>query len=408
MGEFCCYLCFVHFDDSKLACDHLRKEHKIKEKVNSLRCIVDPNCPKTFQTFNGLKKHIKKCHVSVNECIENELTNSFIENNWLREDTGASTSISNAITIEYDGEEIESLPEIIDCKVGEERLGYVRNFAISIENLAIPQKVKDHIFDLTKELLEKTCNFNNASIKENIEVYDDNILEVLSVAHNEVVNEISNYDTVYKRNKFHAENQLYVKPEERAIGTHWETKRNRVTKKKYPVHVQSEVQFIPITKTLESLFRRETVKKLYFTYNAESNGTKHTCAADKYIDFCCGRIHKNNSLFISHPESLQIQIFNDGFEICDAVKSKSNVHSQVAFYFAIRNMPAEHAFNLDNIYLVALCNANDLRSQQTDYNNIWRMIVDDLAVLETTGINIGSENKLKGNYLSLFFLLRGV
>lgn len=142
------------------------------------------------------------------------------------------------------------------------------------------------------------------------------------------------------------------------------------------------------------MFRQKEFKKLYFDYNTEPIRSKHVCTEDNFGDFCCGQ---NNRLFKNHPESVQIQIFNDGFEMCHALKSKTGLHSQVAFYFAIRNLPHELAFNLDNIHLVVLCNALDLKQEETDYNNIWKLIVDDLLCLEETGIDIGDGVLLKGN-----------
>lgn len=154
---------------------------------------------------------------------------------------------------------------------------------------------------------------------------------------------------------------------------------------------------MPITETLKTLMRQEHSKKLYLDYNAERTGSKHTCTEANFKDFCCGHVYKNNRLFKEHPESIQIQLFNDGFEMCESLKSKSGLHSQVAFYFTIRNLPHELAFNLDNIHLVALCNALDLKQQETDYNNIWKLIVDDLSCLEKTGIDIDEGVKLRGN-----------
>lgn len=151
---------------------------------------------------------------------------------------------------------------------------------------------------------------------------------------------------------------------------------------------------MPITETLKSLFRQKHFKKLYCDFNTISGGNKHECIPGNYKDFCCGEV-----LFENHPDSLQIQIFTDGFEMCDPLKSKTNLHSQVVFYFTIRNLPQELAFNSSNIHLVVLCNANDLKTPQTDYNNIWKLIVDDISPLETTGIDIGEGLKLKGIYI---------
>lgn len=272
----------------------------------------------------------------------------------------------------------------------------IESFASKVGNFPAAQTVKDSVFELAENLLKDVYEFNCASVSHVNNVPDHHISDVLSVAQYDVLNEIRKYNTAYKRNKLCEENEYYVKPEEKAIGTHWETRRDRQTKKSYPVHAQSILQYVPITKTLKSLFRQKHFKKLYLDYNAESTGKKHKCTPGNYKDFCCGHVYKNNSLFNNNPESIQLQIFNDGFEMCDALKSKSNLHSQVAFYFTIRNMPLELAFNLDNIHLVVLCNANDLKSERTDYNNIWKLIVDDLLDLEHTGIDIGDGMKLKG------------
>lgn len=279
----------------------------------------------------------------------------------------------------------------------------VLSFANQIEGLETTQKVKNCIYSLLTDVLTESHAYESSLMKNTAEASRE-IFEVLEVAHDAVLNEIQKYDSVYKRNKICEKNDLYVKPEEKAIGTHWEMKRGTGLKQIYPLHVQSIFQYVPITNTLKSLFLRDEFKKLYFDYNDTLTGNRHTCSEGNFKDFCCGHVYKNNDLFRIHPESIQIQLFTDGFEMCDALKSKANLHSQVSFYFAIRNLPHELAFNLSNIHLVALCNANDLKSEQVDYNNIWKIIVDDLMVLESTGIEIGEGVKLKGNFCSESFV----
>lgn len=60
----------------------------------------------------------------------------------------------------------------------------------------------------------------------------------------------------------------------------------------------------------------------------------------------------------------------------------------MAIYFAIRNLPHEHAYNLNNIHLVALAHANDLKNKHTDYNNLWDEIVKNVTKTEQTGVVI--------------------
>lgn len=120
------------------------------------------------------------------------------------------------------------------------------------------------------------------------------------------------------------------------------------------------------------------------------------CEDDVYMDFCCGSVFKSNELFRKHPNSIQIQLFFDGFEICDPLKSRSNKYNQLGVYFTIRNLPPQFAYCLSNIHTVALVNESDLKKSETDYTNIFEVIVRDVQVLETTGIDINPNLNLKG------------
>lgn len=61
-----------------------------------------------------------------------------------------------------------------------------------------------------------------------------------------------------------------------------------------------------------------------------------------------------------------------------------------------------HFWVPNNIYLICLCNSNDLKSKETDFNNIWSLIVEDIGYLENVGIDIGNNVNVKGtlSYLS--------
>lgn len=51
---------------------------------------------------------------------------------------------------------------------------------------------------------------------------------------------------------------------------------------------------------------------------------------------------------------------------------------------------------LSNIYLIALINADDLHTEYTDFNNVWFNVVNEIKVLEESGIQINHELNLKG------------
>lgn len=136
------------------------------------------------------------------------------------------------------------------------------------------------------------------------------------------------------------------------------------------------------------------MKEIYFSYNDEK---KHSCQQNIYEDFCCSAMFKRNKLFVEHPNSLQLQIFIDSFEVCDPLKTKANKHTQIGIYFAIRNMPPELAYNQENIHLIALCNVNNLKPSHVDYNDLWERIVQEIRVLETSGITLDNGDILRGS-----------
>lgn len=412
MEKWKCFLCFSEFIELERVIEHLKKEHGLIQKVNEIKCIANnATCKKTFQTWSGFKKHIQTCRKSRNiqDYINND--NSSVVNTFLYGEvdvqnvTVPSGKIPIIIHSDHSGDKTEHTSDDTTDDEDDETsdlygrmMTSVQHCAEKIEILGVTEIVKNSIYSLIEDLLTQNYTFNYHSMKKNIKP-DNYVFEVLEIAHDEVLNEVRKYNTAHKRNKIIEVNELFVKPENRAIGTHWETKRNFKSEIINPLHKQSSFQYVPITKTLKSLFLRPDFQQLYFDYNDVSIGSKHKCAEGLYKDFCCGHVHKNNNLFRDHPEAIQIQLFTDGFEVCDPLKTKANLHSQVSFYFAIRNLPPEHAFNLKNLHLVALANADYLKSDQTDYNNIWEIIVDDLAILENTGIEIIDGYKLKGKFI---------
>lgn len=76
MSVYKCYKCDIKFNETKNVIDHLKKVHKIKEKVMQIKCVNNFDthvCSQTFLTFDGLRKHLKKCDSDskkVNEMVK--------------------------------------------------------------------------------------------------------------------------------------------------------------------------------------------------------------------------------------------------------------------------------------------------------------------------------------------------
>lgn len=160
-----------------------------------------------------------------------------------------------------------------------------------------------------------------------------------------------------------------------------------------PQRIQSTLQFIPLTDTIKSRFQDRRFKE---TYIQQNSNRKHLCQNGRYSAFCCGQAYKRNQLYQSYPESLQIRISNDDFEICNPLQPRAGLHKVCAVYFTVLNMPSEFLSKLSNIHLVCLCTADDLKTRQTDFNDIWRLIVSDMKSLEIDGLEIDDNLVVRG------------
>lgn len=61
--KFKCFDCGELFAENSQITTHLKQIHKYKDKSDSLKCFVNKTdqCPNTFQSFNNLQRHVRKC-----------------------------------------------------------------------------------------------------------------------------------------------------------------------------------------------------------------------------------------------------------------------------------------------------------------------------------------------------------
>lgn len=319
----------------------------------------------------------------LSESIEtaNSLDGTFVFEETSNEDRIDSKILSSSIAFDEPDQTNEAVSN--DCSK------FVINFVKGIGQLDLTEKATSTIFQLTQVLLKDVEQFCEQFIRNR----KCDATESLDVAVELILSKLKRHNSTHKRNVFVEKQKEYVEPTQLRIGTHWEFKRDKATRNVMPTQAQSSYSYISPLDTVKSIFAREHVYNEYIEYNTV---TKHTCEPNVYKDFCCGSTYKNIELFRDKPESLQLQLFIDGFEIASPLKTKTTIHSQVAIYMAIRNMPHRYAFNLNNIFLVCLVNENDLKKAEAGYNDVLQRIVADIQTLESSGINLNSGHNLKG------------
>lgn len=260
---------------------------------------------------------------------------------------------------------------------------------------------KNNIFDGCVELVSNSFNFARTLVEDK---NDMDTTFALKSSCDYISTQLLKSSSTYKREKVCKENIQYVAPITKAVGTRWEMRALPNTPTKYPQRVQNTLQYISITETIRKLFQREDFRKEYFEYNyTKSSPDAHVCKKGVFRGFCCGRLFQDIKLFKDFPESVQIQISSDDCEIASPLKSHASVYKISPVYFSIKNMPSKFLSKTSNIFLVAICYADDLKTKETDFNNIWRLIVNDISYMETIGIDVTEDLNIKGTLVSCVF-----
>lgn len=357
----------------------------------------NPSCTKKFGSYKSLRRHVQTCVQTKNDVI----TQTEIEKNA----TSALNVESSEFVIPHNDMKRSNINDESTHSIENETKSLDEFFDIFISNvikLNLTYAATDSIFSISEQLLQYTKSFILNELKKNSEMSSSDVVNLTIDCMAEKVHKVN---SAPKRDAMFQNDPRFVRPEEKSLGVHWEMKRNRNSKQMLPTQVQSKFQYVPITKTLISKFGQPTFKDLYVNYNfgqkysRSSVIRKHVCEPDRYRDFCCGSVFKANKLFSVEPKSIQIQLYIDGFNVTDPLKSSSRIHDQIGIYFTIRNLPPEHAYNLNNIHLVALCHTLDMKNKYADYNNLWDEIVKDVSKLENVGLCISKELPvLKGKH----------
>lgn len=272
---------------------------------------------------------------------------------------------------------------------------FLKRFANKIQSMFLTNDKTNQIFDLSIGLVEEFTRHCQDLLKNNR--YD--VSQVLDLALSSVRNKISENRSAYKRHKNLVKNDLFVEPKQMALGTHWEMVRSAYTNTTIPRLLQSKFHYVSILQKLRTLFEQKEFAEMYFEHNLGEK--RHRCEDGIYENFCCGSVFKNIELFRHQPEAIQIQIATDDFEICNPLGSKAGVHKMCPIYFTIKNVPSQYLSKLSNIHLVSLCRSDDLKTKETDFNDLWEHIVREISYLEVNGIEVGSGRNLKGSVVYL-------
>lgn len=312
-----------------------------------------------------------------------------LENNFRHIQTESDDEIS--INIESNKFNHEPERKSAMSKLFEDMDNFLRDRISEINRLGLSRKQSNTIFNLVLDITKRINDLNSQIFDGNTQL---GFKEVLNLSTNFVRDKLSSYNTTYKYKKEISSHPLFVPPVQKALGTRFEMKRCGDSKIAIPRVLQSTVEYVSIIQTIRTQFQRDDLLKAFLT---QIEHPDHQCTDGVYVDFCCGNLYKTSEFYQSTKYCLQIKVGTDDFEVCNPLQSHSGVHKMCAVYFSIENLPKKYLSRLDNIYLVALCHSDDLKSEQCDFNDIWRLVNEEIKVLENDGIKLECGITLNGS-----------
>lgn len=280
-------------------------------------------------------------------------------------------------------------------KAFEEAKETIKVLTSEITKLGLDGNKTDTVFEIIDGLVLLMKKMNTQLLEDDNEMND---VQVLDLTTDFIRARLSEFKNRYRRQKQNELSERYVPPQELALGLRWDLKRDHSNLIAIPKLVQCKFQFVSILRTLSMLFQNKKFENLYMEQTAN-----YATSDNVYDSFRSGSAFKENTLYSSHPESLQIQLSTDDVEICNPLGSKSTLHKICAFYMTIKNLPQKYLSKLENIYTVILCNTDDLKTEFTDINDVLRPIVREIQYLENEGIRTGSNRLIRGSLSSLSF-----
>lgn len=286
--------------------------------------------------------------------------------------------------------------------IGRPKLDFTTMDIFFVEHMAkiarmnITTAQKDHIIKLNSAMLSKIHCFH----KEIIGKYPKDAGQFSDDIFTNSITHLNKYNSQYKRQKLLKDSKRFVEPVELSSGFKLCMVNDKKSGKSIRSTVQCTFQYVSLLKTLSALFSDGSFEKIYFDFNQNDD---HNCMDGSFERFCCGEVFKRSNFFQTNPLAIQMKLFIDDFEPCAALKSRVGKHKTTGIYIQINNMPQKYLSRVDNIYLLALCDASDAKNEYTNVNNVIETIVSEVKQLELIGIKTKSGATLKGTLAYTMF-----
>jgi len=143
----------------------------------------------------------------------------------------------------------------------------------------------------------------------------------------------------------------------------------------------SKFFYISINETLTALFQNKNFSDNFFKSYMEDND----CIYQNITNGdCCSK----NEFLANNKYAIKLILYQDSFEICNPLGAFRKKHKVLGMYMTIANLPPWLRTSVDHIQLVALIYDKDVKKY--GFNNVFKVMVEDLKILETEGISVNN------------------
>lgn len=427
-----CYICSEILFSSKHYIRHLKLYHGLKdENKPKLRCGVSI-CLKVYSSFSGLRRHLKLYHASdkdpnVETVMIDDEVNDLIEDETVAGPSHAVEVHSNLVegallTVAGQSSQSTAGPSY---SINDDRL----DFYNEIEQINIEQLQERSCYTTPDEMLRETLPFDDSS-KKLVDEFMANIrnLNIPEIKIDSILKNVTNLTSnvaLSIKNSLDVTEQIIISPQLNFLATPF---KNHLSKFKRTQHLLE--MKTPIAEEISLSIRRDMRwcrGSQSYVFRPKTNSFMYTSII-KTLSFLCenkyflehmfnitdsianeirgprdGKRYKESELYSLEPFSFMIKLYCDEFETTNPIGSKTVVHKIFGIYFSILNLPLEINSKLENIFLLGLCIAIDLKKEEL-FDKIFKCITEDFKILESDGIPViynGEQHKLKGTIFDL-------
>ena len=373
-------ICKEQFFNSKVLLKHL-KDHILDGFT--VQCPAS-NCDRCYKVVSSFTSHVSRCHKAALSNLEsNQSSGTSISSCVINLDPQGVSEVNNDQNMQLD------LP--ITDKNSIKSTGNTRDHALFLMFLqykylipgATVQKIAENVNGLLIKYKDKIVEdvqiaLANEKVSDGI---TDTIVNSIQSSFNFDENVVEVLRSDYSRKIYFQDNFMFISPITYHLHDLAITETNN----------SASYQYVSILASLKAMFKSSEVQQQF--WNVKNNDV--TMLSD-YND---GKAFKNNLLFSQKPQSIQIILYQDSFEVVNPLGSAKTCHKVLAVYFSLGNLYSHNRSQINPMQLVILCKEKFVNNDNIFH--LFKPLIHDLKILETEGIDIGLDEKVIGSIVAI-------